>query len=445
MILLFYIKLLFLNFYKSKRYAYIFLIIFNLFHFTKVQAQEHIQLFLNKEKSHSINFNGSAQFWIRHTDMNPGSLVNNRLRSSMTDLSLRRYRLNFNGNADDKIRYVFVLGDNNWNYYTIKNPSIQILDAYIDFQINSHLGIGIGKQGWAGLSRYSAPGATQPLAFDIVFPAVPLVNVYDDILRKWGIYARGEINKLDYRISLTRPKAPTISGLPNFEKAVFSKNRPEFHLSSYFKYQFKDKESQYTAWMPGTYLGKKEIFNIGMGGFYQPKSTWLLSGLDTTHHALKAFSMDLFYEKPLAGNKAITGYFAWFNYDFGRNFIRNIGINNPATGVLPTESLNGPGNNAPVAGTGNTMFFQLGYLFPVNAVKNKHFQPYGSFQYSQFQAFDDAVMMFNTGFNFYLKGQDSKITLGYENRPVFSHEENTCTQSLRKGLWILQYQIRFGR
>ena len=438
------IKLKLLNFYTIKRYVLLLLFYFIAAPFT-ILAQQPVQIFLNKEKDHTLNFSGSAQFWLRHTDMNPGSLVNNELRPSLTDFSIRSFRLNMVGNAAERIRYVFVIGDNNWNYYTIKDPGIRILDAYVDFQVSRSFGIGIGKQGWNGLSRYSAPSASQPLALDIVFPAVPLVNVYDDILRKWGIYARSEFNKFDYRISLARPLAPANPEVLNYKKAVFSANRPDYQLSSYVKYQLKDKESQNTAWMPGTYLGKKEVFNIGLGGMYQPNSTWHLIGHDTIPHSLKAFAMDLFYEKPIAKNKSITGYLAYFNYDFGKNFIRNIGINNPASGGLLSESSNGAGNNAPVIGTGNTVYLQLGYLFPLDAFTNKTFQPYGSFQYSQFKAYDEAVMIYNTGINFYLKGQDSKITLGYENRPVFTLFENSYTQSQRKGLWVLQYQIKFGR
>jgi hypothetical protein len=45
--------------------------------------------------------------------------------------------------------------------------------------------------------------------------------------------------------------------------------------------------------------------------------------------------------------------------------VRNIGANNPATGVDPDEaSFNGPGNAYPLVGTGKTFYVQAGFLFP---------------------------------------------------------------------------------
>lgn len=414
------------------------------FGFNDALAQEHLKFYIKKEKDHYVQVHGSVQMWLRYTQMNPGSLVFDEERTSLADLSIRRYRLNFSGKASDKLKYFFVLGNNNINYYSLKNASPKILDAYIDYQVNEHFGFGIGKNGWTGLSRYASPAAGQPLAFDIDFTPIPLVTIYDDILRRFGIYVRGTINRLDYRFSLSKPAAfqPTPIS-PKAFQATFSNKRPPYQFSTYAKFQLFDKESQDTPWAPGSYLGKKEVVNIGAGVLYQPKTTWQLVENDTTYNAVTSFATDVFYDKPLSKDRAITFYGALIYHNLGRNFIRNMGINNPATGMAQNDLINGPGNSTPWSGTGSFFSFKMGYLKPVSANKTTLLQPYTSVVFGKLQALAEPVFIYNMGFNYYLNGQKSKISFGYENRPVFQRRENHSVETDRKSMYVLQYQFQF--
>jgi hypothetical protein len=221
------------NFYK------VFLSVLLVFVAHISRGQDYPSFYLDKEKSHRIILSGTFQTWLRYTEMNPGSLVNGEPRSNLLDLSLRRYRFNLQGIVADRFRYRFVVGENNINYYTYKNFPVSILEAYADYQVNDYLGIGIGKQGWTGLSRYAAPSASQPLALDIDFTAIPLVVVYDDILRRFGIYARGIVHRFDYRVSLSQPAFfPAATLQPRLEQATFADKRPLYQFSAYLKYQF---------------------------------------------------------------------------------------------------------------------------------------------------------------------------------------------------------------
>ena len=71
---------------------------------------------------------------------------------------------------------------------------------------------------------------------------------------------------------------------------------------------------------------------------------------------LRLWAVDFFYDSPLANrDSAVTAYAAWFDYDFGPNLVRNIGVNNPASDVIPElSSFNGAGNAYPLIGTGTT-------------------------------------------------------------------------------------------
>jgi hypothetical protein len=410
----------------------------------KAQGQNHPTYYLNKDKSHSLIFSGTFQTWLRFTEMNPGSLVNNQLRTGMVDLSLRRYRFNVQGIAADRLRYRLVVGENNVNYYTYRQFPISILEAYADYQVNRYLGIGIGKQGWTGLSRYAAPSASQPLALDIDFTAIPLVVVYDDILRRFGVYARGIVHRFDYRVSLSRPAFfPAATIQPRLEQATFADRRPLYQLSAYLKYQFFEHEPQITPWAAGTYLAKKRVLSLGAGMLHQPNTTWYLAGTDTIYHPVTSLAADLFYDQPLPGSRAVTFYTSYHYHNLGKNFIRNIGINNPANGSIPTTFINGPGNRVPIVGTGNHFFMQGAYLLPLTSKNTMQLQPYTSLAYVKLQGLDEPVTLYNIGFNYYLKGQKSKITFGYENRPVFERIGNKNLEAARRGMYVLQYQVQF--
>ncbi len=61
---------------------------------------------------------------------------------------------------------------------------------------------------------------------------------------------------------------------------------------------------------------------------------------------------------------AISVYAGYFNFDFGKGYLRNLSPLNPVDGLAPgTNTLNGPGNGSPAIGTGQIGYIQAGYLF----------------------------------------------------------------------------------
>lgn len=429
---------------KTPFYLKLFLILLPALITHKGFAQDPFKFDLNEENGRHIRISGNAQFWLRHSQMNPGSLVNGKPREDLTDLSVRRFRLGFSGKASEKLSFKVLLGNNNVNYYTRKDFEVKLLEAYMDYQLSPQLAVGIGKQGWTGLSRYAAPASGATLAHDISFVPAPLVVVYDDILRRWGIYARGIIQNLDYRVSLSRPSISSGENrIPLPDRATFADKRPAYQFSTYLKYQFFEHEPQFSAWSAGTYLGKKRVFNIGAGFLYQPNTTWHIPEYEIIYNSFSSFALDLFYEQPLAANKAVTFYLSYHNHDAGKNFLRNIGVNNPASGGFPTAFINGPGNSTPIVGTGNILFTQAGYLFPADRENKRQLQPFASLSYGLLEILDDPSLNYNTGFHLYLNGQKSKITAAYENRPLFRQVGDKNLSVGRRGAFILQYQVQF--
>jgi hypothetical protein len=60
------------------------------------------------------------------------------------------------------------------------------------------------------------------------------------------------------------------------------------------------------------------------------------------------------YDAPIDTERDVTSYLGYFDTDFGPNYIRNLGANDYTSGGT---SFNGSGNDFPMMGTGNTVFF----------------------------------------------------------------------------------------
>ena len=75
---------------------------------------------------------------------------------------------------------------------------------------------------------------------------------------------------------------------------------------------------------------------------------------------------------------------------------------------------------------------------------NLQLQPNIAVQYSDFEVLDDAMVVYDLGVNCYFKGHSNKLSLGYQNRPVFQDINNQLKVDERKGMFVLQYQIEIN-
>ncbi|MBK9733641.1 MAG: hypothetical protein IPO92_01215 [Saprospiraceae bacterium] len=66
--------------------------------------------------------------------------------------------------------------------------------------------------------------------------------------------------------------------------------------------------------------------------------------------------------------------------------------------------------------------------------------PYVSVQSADYDRLSKNMNFFTAGVNLLLNGHKSKVTIAYENRPVFFADKPDV---VRKGSGILQYQISF--
>ncbi|HEX8039320.1 MAG TPA: hypothetical protein VF490_09210 [Chryseosolibacter sp.] len=418
-----------------------------------------LRYYLDTEDSaRYIALNMTSQIWFRHTETNPYTTVYGNAENAITDFSIRRIRFVLSGQLTDRVSFFMQFGQNNLNYLSPRKAGSFFHDVTTDFAfIKKKLSIGFGLNGWDGPSRFSNISVTSILVLDP--PAYQEVtnDTYDQFVRRLGVYAKGKLGKLDYRLSWAKPfviQTTSGSGTEAINtNATFSTLPPRMVSQGYLMYQFLDQESNFGPGNAGTYLGKKKIFNIG-AGFYLQKDAmfhYAPATQDTIMQNLKLFALDVFYDSPLNKEKgtAVSLYACISSYDFGKNFIKVGGSDNPANGsstpVASAVDKSNYGNALPYLGTGTIGYVQAGYKFADNMLGNLGtLQPFVNWQHSQYDRLGSAVNVYDIGLNWLIAGHNSKFTLDYQNRPYFATDANQDIKEVsRKGQFVLQYQVAF--
>lgn len=392
-----------------------------------------------------------GQFWTRYTDLNPGSSVNQFPVDQLWDVGIRRLRFNVMAQVSPHVFLYAQFGQNNFNYTSKLYTGSFFHDAVGELTlVPKHVTLGMGLTGWSGLSRFAAPAAGSILGIDAPLYQQVTNGINDQFLRKLSVYAKGKWQKLDYRFVVSKPflgsNAAVAIGTLNANNATFSLKPSRIQTQGYVNYSFWEEEDNTLGYFAGTHLGKKKVLTLGAGWIQQRSALWRLDALgDTLEENMNLVAVDLFMERPLSAKRnAVTVYAAWSDFQLGQNYLRMAGVMNPATEVLGAASLNGAGNNYPLIGTGQSVFLQLAYKFKDRLLRDwGTFQVYSNTHVAKWQALDQPMDWYDAGLNWYLSGtQQSKLTLGYQLRPVFSVEP-TGRKILtdRKGMILVQYQI----
>lgn len=385
-----------------------------------------------------IKWNVRAQIWLRYSDLNEGSTINGEQTSSYTDVSLRRLRIPLTAQITPKLYFYSIFGGNNYNYKSSNFP-FRVLDMYAEYAFSKKFEVGFGKSGWQGLNRWNVRSNKTLMGLDSPIFALNTVNKADDIGRVLGVWFKGQVGKVDYRLSLGNPIL--VTSIPT-GKVDFANNRPRIKTSSYVKYQFFEHESNKSAYQTGTYVQAKKVFNIGAGFQFQEKAMSDGDALlpETNLYDMKHWAVDSFLNLPLNNGGAITAYAGFYDYDFGKDYMRNVGANNPTTGG--GTDYNGAGVAFPMIGTGTTFYTQFGYAFKKTKVFDYPMviQPNIAIQSSDWDALNERMVVYDFTVNFLMNGtHGNKLSLGYQHRPIF--DAATMQQKDYKGMAVLQYQI----
>jgi hypothetical protein len=414
----------------------------------------------NESKEFKINFNETGshyvkmtflnQVWLRYNQSNPGTQVYGTPKSETYDIGLRRTRVQLFGQLSNRVFFYTQFGQNNLSNTSPRKQGLFFLDAITEYTfVKRYLSIGAGLTGWNGLSRYAAPSVGSILTMDAPLYQQATNDINDQFLRKLSVYAKGKIGKLDYRLIVSDPMSiqkATVSGGTLNQNSTFSTKPGNEQFHGYLNYQFLDEESNLLPYTTGSYLGKKKVFNLGVGFLVQKDAMWHLNSFgDTNSTNLELFSIDAFYDVPLNNEKlnAITAYIAYQNSNYGKNYVRNIGAMNPGTEANSQGSFNGAGSAFPMIGSGNTLYAQAAYLFRKDLLKDQGtLQPYVGVQLSKFNYIKTPLAIFDCGVNWLIDGHRSKMSLNYQNRPIVTvNGQGENSESSRRSMIVLQYQI----
>jgi hypothetical protein len=413
--------------------------------------------YLQPDSTTYIRFNMVAQTWVRLNQNNPGSTLtgvgypaNGELQKTTTDVGIRRIRLLMSGQISPRVFFFVQFGMNSWNYLSARKAGAFFHDVTGEYAIaKKKLTIGFGLNGWNGPGRFSNQSVSSILGLDPPLFQEATNDINDQFVRHLGVYLKGKLGKLDYRVAFDKPLAiQTASTTPAAlgVNSSYAYNNTSMAAQGYFMYQFFDQESNAVSSTVGSYLGKKKIFNIGAGFKLQNKAMWsrATATSDTTYHQMALFAVDVFYDSPLSSKgNALTLYGGFFHYDYGKGYLRIENPMNTTNGIRTgLGTMGGTGNGYPGIGTGNTLYGQAAYKFKDHLLGEAGtLQFYFESQYSKYDALNDPMVLLNFGVNWLIHGNNSKFTLNYQDRPIFSSSTEKVIS--HNGEFVLQYQVAF--
>lgn len=425
---------------------------------------------LNEEGNKYLRFILWNQIWVSSTDLNPGTMIGDEPQSTYEDIGLRRLRLLAYAQISPRYMILTHIGVNNQTfinggasgssgtggYGAGKKAGLFFHDAWNEYAVllpsekqDFSLSVGAGLHYYMGLSRMTMSSTLNYLTIDAPIFNWPLIEASDQFARQIGLFAKGKYKKFEYRLSLNKPFSTNLTPSDVSDaasaRAVDNNNPSQWSKAGYFEYQIFDKESNFLPYKVGTYLGTKKMLNVGAGFYTAPKATETSVNGELESHPINLLAADVFVDMPIGPKDkkmAVTGYSVFYNYDFGPNYIRNIGIMNQGVtdpNFTGDYALAGPGNSQPTIGTGTIWYTQAGFLLPSKQEKPKvRFQPFAAYTYKNFEALDQASNQFDFGSNIFLDGHHAKFTAQYSNRPIYTSPD---TIDSYKGQFTVQFQI----
>lgn len=428
-----------------------------------------LKLNLNTQGTKYVRFQFNNQILIRSIDNNPGTAVANEPASSSFDIGARRVRAIVYAQVSPRYFLLLQFGMNNQTFINGgnsvttttgpngagKKPSLFLHDFWNEYTIipqknpltgkpnKFSISAGAGLHYWNGVSRLTSASTSTFLMIDAPGFNWPTLEMSDQLIRQFGMYAKGNYAKLHYQISVNKPFATNVQPAAN-GVAVDNNGNPKPSFAGYFDYQFLDQESNLLPYRTGTYLGAKKVLNIGAGFFTNKDATKYLSKNNQLNkHDMQVFAADVFADLPVGDkskNMALTVYSAIYKYDMGPNYIRTAGTMNIGTAdsaYKDAVAQEGFGNARYTFGTGNIWYIQAGFLLPKQLIKHVRIQPMLAYTLKNLQALNESGHYYDIGTNILIDEHHAKLTLQYSSRPLY-HQNNVFT---RKGEWLLQLQI----
>jgi hypothetical protein len=437
------------------------------------QKYKPIKINVTEDGAYYLRILTWAQMWATHVDNNPGTVGYDLAPdNSSTNIGIRRARMLVWAQMGPRWLILTHFGMNNQTFNSGgisggKKPQLYMHDAWTEFMlVPKKLYIGTGLHYWNGVSRMANASTLNFMTLDAPIFNWFTIETNDQFARQFGIYIKGQLSRLDYRIAFNQPfqngRNPylqterTTTGF-NAELAAKNAATNTWSQAGYFKLMLKDIAAGKLPYEIGLCMDGQELLNIGAGFYNHPKSTYTLDP-DTGNASLKlynqtVFGLDVFYNHAI-GNKGylVNAYVLYQNMNYGKNYLRNIGVFNTSTIIGNEEQLGneyanrsvmGAGNVQPTLGTGDIVYAQFGLKFP-SYENGSAFMPYVTGTYKSFEAIDEASLQYDLGLNYFINKHNAKVTLQYSTRPIYKYDTsqpNGIAQNGLKGQFTLQTHL----
>ncbi len=338
-----------------------------------------------------LDYKGQFQMTVRDS----GSGDNNE--DSTSNFNFRRNRIALMGKYGDMMSlYVQTEFTEDVNVKTLgvassnQGAEFQMLDAVMRFDIDNAFKVNVGKFKY-NLSRENLEACEMPLTLDrSLFIRTAYTTTRDQGVAVWGNLFN---NVFQYRADVMEGR-----------KAVSGDTAP----SSSFRYSVRshvtllDPESDYGY--KGTYLGKKKVLTFGAAYQFEPEIAYGDTVAKTDKKDYSAWTVDAFFEYPLAGAGTVTASAAYEDVDLGDAY----------KGANPdpdTIGLNGQKNGWYVKG---------GYMLPT--VPLQFFGRYEKWKFASLNnIYDQRIDWYGGGANYFFRDQNLKLTMEV-SRTAFDKE-----------------------
>ena len=338
-----------------------------------------------------LDYKGQFQMTVRDS----GSGDNNE--DSTSNFNFRRNRIALMGKYGDMMSlYVQTEFTEDVNVKTLgvassnQGTEFQMLDAVMRFDIDNAFKVNVGKFKY-NLSRENLEACEMPLTLDrSLFIRTAYTTTRDQGVAVWGNLFN---NVFQYRADVMEGR-----------KAVSGDTAP----SSSFRYSVRshvtllDPESDYGY--KGTYLGKKKVLTFGAAYQFEPEIAYGDTVAKTDKKDYSAWTVDAFFEYPLAGAGTVTASAAYEDVDLGDAY----------KGANPdpdTIGLNGQKNGWYVKG---------GYMLPT--VPLQFFGRYEKWKFASLNnIYDQRIDWYGGGANYFFRDQNLKLTMEV-SRTAFDKE-----------------------
>ena len=352
----------------------------------------------NEDGSKYLRIIAWGQFWAQYNDNVPED-------ASELNFSVRRARVLTFTQLNKKFLILTHWGLNSLNGNNTsplgfgENAQLFFHDFWGEWKVCENFYAGAGLHYWNGISRLNNQSTLNMMTLDNNRQSWATIGLSDQFARHIGVYAKGKFGKLQYRIALNEAgtstldnRDPVADGVSVYGgRRILGSADAGKVFQGYFDFNILDQESNFLPYKVGSYLGTKEVFNVGAGFFSHPNGVVEPDGDGAD---VLIFAVDAFYDAPLGEDgSAITAYLTYQNNDYGENY-----------------------NFGPYA-TGNMVYGHVGYLIAGESDKTR-FQPYLSYNTRSIDAIDDNGSRFGIGANVFMTGHHSKLSIEYANSKV---------------------------